>query len=170
MFKYTLFFLAITVIKSSPCSGYKPVCGENNVTYANACLCPVPVRVARPCKQEMKPVPAPYHEWKWGSWQWGDHRNRPMVVKAKRVEGLTPRMRRNHSGRFRQGNMQWNWGWNRGWNHGSWNKKWNWSPSASQHSNRWMRRNSGHSHRGHGRMGHHFERTHWRNVDVGSVN
>ena len=63
----------------SECSQVKPVCGQNNVTYANACCCQkaqVPIKHSHACKaEEPIPHPAPTYKWKYGNWRWGDWRD-----------------------------------------------------------------------------------------------
>ncbi len=83
--------LAMFVAQSlqGECNQVKPVCGQNNVTYANSCMCvqaKVEVKYEAPCKVEVPEEPT--YEWSLGKWRWGDWREPKTTQKTyKKVTG-----------------------------------------------------------------------------------
>ena len=90
--KLTFLMISLQSLSAGACHTYKPVCGENNVTYANACQCQkarVAIKYEAPCNRKFKirwveaPKPKKKLRWTWHqSHPRGDDRYNWAKVKA----------------------------------------------------------------------------------------
>lgn len=81
MYKKVLILVTIlsAISAYSDCSSYKPVCGEDNRTYHNACQCKkayVKVKYVGACGgsnyagYKVRKYPQGGKRWNWNSWDW----------------------------------------------------------------------------------------------------